>query len=75
MEMKPIDTDRHQPLETGKIPCTNCGTIMLDTMEVSDRDSKLIKQSSTGEISKLTYTIDLSSKERIHEDVRHLWPS
>jgi len=70
--MKPIDTDGHQLLETGEIPRTNCGTIMLNTMKVSDRDSKVIKRSSTGEISKLTCTIDLSDKERIHEYVRSL---
>lgn len=39
--MEPIHTDRRQLLETGEIPCTNCGDIIeLDTMKVSDQDSK-----------------------------------
>jgi hypothetical protein len=71
MEMEPVDTDRCQPLETGEIPCTNCGIIMvLDTMKVSDQSNQT--QPFTSEISKLTCTIDLSGKERIHEDVRGL---
>jgi hypothetical protein len=41
MEMEPIYTDGRQPLETGEIPCTNYGNIIeLDTMKVSDQDSK-----------------------------------